>query len=124
MKAMRLFEGLPSPNSACAISSPQSAPRMLNLKSRLMFDVDGEPRRFSYPSINSSQARQNMTECDSTSSAEKKKLANINPFTPEGMMAVNKKRSRSQSSINCSNKKSAQSSRLWYSDPGSDDEQS
>ena len=100
MKAMRLFEGLPSPNSACAISSPQSAPRIFNLKSRLLFDVDGEPRRFSYPGINHPLARQNLPECDSTSSAEKPKSANINPFTPEGMMAVNKKRSRSQSSIN------------------------
>jgi len=45
MRAMRFFEGLPSPNSACAISSPQTAPRLFNLKSRLLFDDEGEPKR-------------------------------------------------------------------------------
>jgi len=102
MRAMRLFEGLPSPNSACAISSPQTAPRLFNLKSRLLFDDEGEPKRFSYPGTNHHFSRQKLPECDSTSSTEKTKSANINPFTPEGILAVNKKRSRSQGSINSS----------------------
>jgi len=102
MRAMRLFEGLPSPNTACAMSSPQTAPRLFNLKSRLLFDDDGEPKRFSYPGTNHHISRQKLPECDSTSSAEKPKSANINPFTPEGIMVVNKKRSRSQGSINSS----------------------
>ena len=99
MRAMRLFEGLPSPNTACAMSSPQTAPRLFNLKSRLVFDDEGEPKRFSYPGTNHLFSRQKLPECDSTSSTEKPKSANINPFTPEGIMVVNKKRSRSQGCI-------------------------
>ena len=97
MRAMRLFDGLGSPNSACAISSPKSAPKLFNLKSRLLFEEDGA-RRASFPAALS---RNSMHECDSTSTSEKPKLANINPFTPEGMVASNRKRNRSQaSSIN------------------------
>ena len=100
MKAMRLFDGLTSPNSACAISSPRSAPRVLPLKSRLIFDEDGEPRRCSFPGIGSQFHKNLFVECDSTSSAEKPKLANINPFTPTAMIAANRrKRNMSRRSI-------------------------
>lgn len=94
MRAMRLFDGLGSPNSACAISSPKSAPKLFNLKSRLLFEEDGA-RRASFPA---SLSRNSLHECDSTSTSEKPKLANINPFTPEGMVASNRKRNRSQAS--------------------------
>ena len=98
MKAMRLFDGLGSPNSACAISSlissPRSTPRVMPLKSRLLFTENGEPRRSSFPSHGSH--RRNLNDCDSTASVEKVKLANVNPFTPTAMMAsFNKKRRNS-----------------------------
>ena len=111
MRAMRLFDHLDSPNSACAISSPKSAPKQLgfnqrlfkgsvpkrlNLKSGLDLEDDGM-RRASFPMAAN---RQNLFECDSTSATEKPKLANINPFTPEGMVASNRKRNRSQSTAN------------------------
>ena len=71
MKAMRLFDVLGSPNSACAItsliSSPRSTPRVLPLKSRLLFTEDGEPRRSSFPSHGSH--RRNLNDCDSTATS-------------------------------------------------------
>ena len=96
MRAMRLFDGLGSPNTACAINSPKTAPRLFGMKSRLLFDDDGEPRRSSLPTGNFLKA--DIHECDSTSVTEKPKMANINPFTPEGLVA-SRKRNRSQSSI-------------------------
>ena len=96
MRAMRLFDVLGSPNSVCAISSPKTAPRLFGMKSRLLFDEDGESRRSSFPLSNMSKA--DLHECDSTSVSEKPKMANINPFTPEGIVA-NRKRNRSQTSI-------------------------
>ena len=65
MRAMRLFDGLGSPNSACAISSPKSAPKLFNLKSRLLFEEDGA-RRSSLPMPLS---RASLHECDSTSTS-------------------------------------------------------
>jgi len=102
MKAMRLFDGLTSPSSACAISSPRSAPRVLPLKSRLVFDEDGEPRRSSFPGIGNQFNKKLFVECDSTSPAEKPKLANINPFTPTAMLAANRKRNTSRRSVDSS----------------------
>jgi len=95
MRAMRLFDGLGSPNSECTITSPKSAPKPLNLRSRLLFDEEGEQRRASFPAALS---RNSLHECDSTSTLAKAKLANINPFTPEGMVASNRKRNRSKAS--------------------------
>ena len=95
MRAMRLFDGLGSPNSVCAISSPKTAPRLFGMKSRLLFDEDGESRRSSFPL---SLSKADLHECDSTSVPEKPKMANINPFTPEGIVA-SRKRNRSQTSI-------------------------
>lgn len=131
MKAMRLFDGLTSPNSACAISSPRSAPRVLPLKSRLIFDEDGEPRRCSFPGIGSQFHKNLFVECDSTSSAEKPKLANINPFTPTAMIAANRrKRNMSRRSIasSCSPGSTTSQTDLQHSldslsEPGSDDEE-
>ena len=103
MKAMRLFDGLTSPNSACQfISSPRSAPRMPHLKSRLIFDCDGEVRRSSCPGPMIPPSSSTVfSECDSTSaSGEKPKLANINPFTPGAIIAANKKRHRSRRDVN------------------------
>merc|ERR1719323_1187326 len=98
MRAMRLFD-LGDPNSECSISSPKTAPKMLShLKSRLLFEETGV-RRASFPSAAS---RLSFHECDSTSGSEKPKMANINPFTPEGIVATNRKRNRSQSSMNTS----------------------
>lgn len=97
MRAMRLFDPIVSPNTACAISSPQSTPRVLPLKSRLLFTEDGEPRRSSYPAFGQ-QSRRNMMECDSTSSVEKAKQANINPFTPSAMLAAATLNRRNKSS--------------------------
>ena len=90
MRAMRLCDGIGFPNTACAITSPKSAPRSFNLKSRLLFEEDGS-RRASFPA-----SKSRFLECDSTS--EKPKLANINPFTPEAMEASNRKRRKSQAS--------------------------
>ena len=96
MRAMRLFDVLGSPNSVCAISSPKTAPRLFGMKSRLLFDEDGESRRSSFPLSNMSKA--DLHECDSTSVSEKPKMANITPYTPEGIVA-NRKRNRSQTPI-------------------------
>ena len=49
MRAMRLFDGLSSPNTACALTSPRSTPRAYFMKSRLLFEEDGEHRRASLP---------------------------------------------------------------------------
>jgi len=128
MKAMRLFDGLTSPNSACAISSPRSAPRALPLKSRLVFDEDGEPRRSSFPGIGNQFHKKLFVECDSTSPADKPKLANINPFTPTAMLAANRKRNVSRRSVDSSCSPSPITPHIdlpsldSLSDPGSDDE--
>jgi len=93
MRAMRLFDVMSSPNSACALTSPRSTPRAHFLKSRLNFDEDGEHRRASLPNPQ-------IIECDSTTqSGDKRKSANINPFTPAAMLLASKKRSRSKRSI-------------------------
>ena len=94
MRAMRLFDCLGSPNSESTITSPKSAPKPLNMRSRLLFDEEGE-RRASFPAA---LPRNSLHECDSTSALAKAKLANINPFTPEGMVASNRKRNRSKAS--------------------------
>jgi len=131
MKAMRLFDGLTSPNSACAISSPRSAPRVLPLKSRLIFDEDGEPRRSSFPGIGLQFHKNSFVECDSTSSVKKPKLANINPFTPTAMLAANRKRNISRRSVDSSyspssitSQRDLQLSLDCLSEPGSEDEES
>ena len=49
MRAMRLFDVLSSPNTACALTSPRSTPRAHFMKSRLLFEEDGEHRRASLP---------------------------------------------------------------------------
>ena len=92
MRAMRLFDPLSSPGPTPAPPGLRSAPRGLGLKTRLL--LGAEPRRHSFPLARTSQ------ECDSTSASERPKTANINPFTPEGMIATNKKRHRSQNSHN------------------------
>jgi len=129
MKAMRLFDGLSSPNSACQlISSPRSAPRIPPLKSRLLFDCDGDVRRSSCPGPYNPSTNTTLSECDSTStSMEKPKLANINPFTPVAMMTATKKRNRSarNSSVHFSpsTQRELQQSLDSLSEPGSEDEE-
>jgi len=102
MRAMRLFDGLSSPNTACALTSPRSTPRAHFLKSRLLFGDEeigagGEHRRASLPNTQ-------VLECDSMAftSTVKRKIANINPFTPAAMMLASKKRSRSKRSLESS----------------------
>jgi len=103
MQAMCLFDGhLTSPNTACALTSPRSTPRFQKLKSRLVFDEDGEYRRASLPNPQT-------FECDTTTggSCSLRKSANINPFTPSAMLIASKKRSRNKKSIDSSTKSSS-----------------
>jgi len=93
VKAMRLFDIMSSPNTSCPISSPRSTPRGLLQKTRLLFDENDEHRWASAPPP-SDPSFSISAECDSTST-EKNKSANINPFTPSAMSAASKKRSRS-----------------------------
>jgi len=93
MRAMRLFDGLSSPNTACALTSPRSTPRAHFLKSRLLFD-DGEHRRASLPNPQ-------ILDCDTTVHVARLS-ANVNPFTPAAMLLASKKRSRSKRSLNSS----------------------
>jgi len=102
VRAMRIFDLMSSPNSACVISSPRSTPRHVVHKARLLFEDDDSLRRASAPAEPSCMERCGAAaECDSTTnSSEKVKSANINPFTPSAMLAATKKRCRSKRSIN------------------------
>jgi wee1-like protein kinase len=97
MRAMRLFDVMSSPNTACALTSPRSTPRANLMKSRLRFDEDGEFRRASLPNTQ-------MPDLDTgKKSLSINKCANINPFTPAAMLAASKKRSRGMRLSNTSN---------------------
>jgi len=102
VRAMRIFDMMSSPNSACAISSPRSTPRTVLHKARLLFDEDDdEHRRASAPADPTLVDRVLSDIVNSTTnSSEKVKSANVNPFTPSAMMAATKKRCRSKRSIN------------------------
>lgn len=132
LKALRLGDLLASPTSSPSrftpslphpLTSPCSAPRTLPLKSRLIFADEKEPRRNSYHGP--TNVRRDSVECDSTSTAEKAKLANINPFTPSALLAANKRRrneSANDKSFSPRTDRELQKSLDSMSEPGSDDE--
>lgn len=101
VRAMRIFDMMSSPNSACAISSPRSTPRTVLHKARLLFDDDDDEHRRASAPADPTFVDRVLSEMESTTnSSEKKKSANVNPFTPSAMLAATKKRCRSKRSLN------------------------